>query len=545
MLFTDLVTASAELAATRSRKTKIAVLASVLRAAEPGELPAVIAYLTGQTAQDRLGAGWRTLADLAVEPAAAPAVSVAEVDVALTEVAAAAGAGSVKRRAEVLTALFSRLTRAEQEFVFRLVTGELRQGALEGVMVDAIAAAAEVEADQVRRAFMLSGRLPVTGQAALTGGAAALAEFGLELGRPVRPMLASPAESLEEAVTEHGNAIVEYKMDGARIQVHRRGSEVHVYTRTLREITGSVAELVELVRSLPCESVVLDGETLALTDDGRPRPFQETMSRFGSTRDEQVRALLLRPYFFDCLHLDGVDLLDAPLSERNEALRRVAGEHVIPGSVRPESPAAVLEAAMDAGHEGVMVKDLDSIYAAGRRGRAWLKVKPVHTIDLVVLAAEWGHGRRTGKLSNLHLGARDPDGGPPIMVGKTFKGLTDELLAWQTERFQEIETHRDRWTVHVRPEMVVEIELDGAQVSTRYPGGLALRFARVVRYRPDKDPGEADTIDTVRGLLRGSRPAVEPGPAEPTAAEGQSAAHPGPAGRTAPEAQPGSEEASG
>ncbi|MBB4688481.1 ATP-dependent DNA ligase [Amycolatopsis jiangsuensis] len=505
MLLTDLVTASAELTATRSRKAKIAVLAGVLRAAAPAELPAVIAYLTGQTAQDRLGAGWRTLAELAVPPASEPAVEVGELDAALTEVAAATGAGSVKRRAEVLTALFARLTRAEQEFVVRLVTGELRQGALEGVMVEAVAVAAEVGLEQVRRAFMLSGRLPVTGHAALTGGADALARFRLAIGRPVRPMLASPAESLDEAAAEHRHALVEYKMDGARIQVHRQGTDVHVYTRTLREITSSVAELVELVRSLPCESVVLDGETLALSDDGRPRPFQETMSRFGSTREEQVRALLLRPYFFDCLHLDGVDLLDAPLSERNAALRRVAGPHVIPGEVEPADPAAVLEGSMAAGHEGVMVKDLDSVYAAGRRGRAWLKVKPVHTIDLVVLAAEWGHGRRTGKLSNLHLGARDPDGGPPIMVGKTFKGLTDELLAWQTERLQEIETHRDRWTVYVRPELVVEIELDGAQVSTRYPGGLALRFARVVRYRPDKEPAEADTIDTIRSLLRGDR----------------------------------------
>jgi DNA ligase-1 len=292
-------------------------------------------------------------------------------------------------------------------------------------------------------------------------------------------------------------------MDGARIQVHRDGDEIHVYTRTLREITGSVTELVELVRAMPCESVVLDGETLALTDDGRPRPFQETMSRFGSTREEQVRALLLRPYFFDCLHLDGVDMLDAPLSERNAALLKVAAGHVIPGEAEPADAAHVLAEAMAAGHEGVVVKALDSPYAAGRRGRAWLKVKPVHTIDLVVLAAEWGHGRRTGTLSNLHLGARDPDGGPPIMVGKTFKGLTDELLTWQTARLQEIEAQRTDWTVYVRPELVVEIELDGVQASTRYPGGIALRFARVVRYRPDKEAADADTIDTVRGLLKG------------------------------------------
>ncbi len=502
MLLSAVVTASAELAATRSRKAKIATLAAVLRAAGELELPAVIGFLTGQPTQGRIGTGWRTLAALDAAPAAEPSLTVAEVDTAFDTVGAASGSGSVKLRAETLRALLTKMTKEEQEFLFRLLTGELRQGALEGIMVDAIAAASEIPAEDVRRAFMLSGQLPVTGLAAMTGGRERLAEFKLALGTPIRPMLASPAESLDEAIAEHAEMLVEYKMDGARIQVHREGDEVHIYTRTLREITGSVGELVDLVRSLPCTSVVLDGETLALTDDGRPRPFQETMSRFGSSREEQVKALLLRPYFFDCLHLDGVDLLDAPLSERNAALHRVAGEHVIPGELRPASAEGVLEAAMAAGHEGVMVKDLASPYAAGRRGRAWLKVKPVHTIDLIVLAAEWGHGRRTGTLSNLHLGARDPDGGPPIMVGKTFKGMTDELLAWQTKTFQEIETHRTDWAVHVRPELVVEIELDGAQVSTRYPGGLALRFARVVRYRPDKEAADADTIDTVRGLLK-------------------------------------------
>ncbi|AGM09470.1 ATP-dependent DNA ligase [Amycolatopsis keratiniphila] len=502
MLLSAVVTASAELAATRSRKAKIATLAAVLRAADELELPAVIGFLTGQPTQGRIGTGWRTLAALDAAPAAEPSLTVAEVDTAFDTVGAASGSGSVKLRAETLRALLTKMTKEEQEFLFRLLTGELRQGALEGIMVDAIAAASEIPAEDVRRAFMLSGQLPVTGLAAMTGGRERLAEFKLALGTPIRPMLASPAESLDEAIAEHAEMLVEYKMDGARIQVHREGDEVHIYTRTLREITGSVGELVDLVRSLPCTSVVLDGETLALTDDGRPRPFQETMSRFGSSREEQVKALLLRPYFFDCLHLDGVDLLDAPLSERNAALHRVAGEHVIPGELRPASADGVLEAAMAAGHEGVMVKDLASPYAAGRRGRAWLKVKPVHTIDLIVLAAEWGHGRRTGTLSNLHLGARDPDGGPPIMVGKTFKGMTDELLAWQTKTFQEIETHRTDWAVHVRPELVVEIELDGAQVSTRYPGGLALRFARVVRYRPDKEAADADTIDTVRGLLK-------------------------------------------
>ncbi|WP_091290464.1 ATP-dependent DNA ligase [Amycolatopsis xylanica] len=504
MLLTDVVSASAAIAATRSRKTKVEVIAGVLRAADAAELPAVTAILTGQIRQGRIGTGWRTLAELGVTPAQEASLTIGEVDAALAELSVTAGAGSAKRRAEVLGELFGRATSEEQDFLFRLITGELRQGALEGVMVDAVAAAAGVAVDVVRRAFMLSGELPVTAEAAINGGEAELAEFRLRLGRPIRPMLASPAESMDEAVAEHEGKIVEYKMDGARIQVHRDGDEIHIYTRTLREITGSVAELVELVRALPCESVVLDGETLALTDDGRPRPFQETQSRFGSTREEQVRALLLRPYFFDCLHLDGVDLLDAPLAERNVALRKVAGEHVIPGEINPPDPQRVLDDAMTAGHEGVMVKALDSPYAAGRRGRAWLKVKPVHTIDLVVLGAEWGHGRRTGTLSNLHLGARDPDGGPPIMVGKTFKGMTDELLAWQTTRFQEIETSRTDWVVHVRPELVVEIELDGAQASTRYPGGVALRFARVVRYRPDKDPADADTIDTVRSLLKGT-----------------------------------------
>lgn len=462
-----------------------------------------MAFLTGTLRQGRIGTGWRTLSELRVPPAKEPRLTVADVDTTLDTVAGLSGSGSAARRAEALSMLLGGATRAEQDFLFRLLTGELRQGALEGVMVEAIASAASVPSEAVRRAFMLSGRLPATASAALRGGVAALAEFRLELGRPVRPMLASPAESLADAVAELGTVLVEYKMDGARIQVHKSGDEVHVFTRTLRDITAHVGDLTELVRALPCTSAVLDGETLALTDEGRPRPFQETMSRFGSTREEQVKALLLRPYFFDCLHLDGIDLLDAPLRERNGALREVAGEYLMPGTLEPGDPEPILAASLETGHEGVVVKALDSPYAAGRRGKAWLKVKPVHTLDLVVLAAEWGHGRRSGYLSNLHLGARDPDGGPPIMVGKTFKGLTDELLAWQTREFPLIESHRDDWTVHLRPELVVEIELDGVQTSTRYPGGVALRFARVLRYRPDKDAAEADTIDAVRAMLRG------------------------------------------
>ena len=504
VLFSDVVHASAAVAATRSRLAKVDSLAGALRAADLGtEIPAVVGFLVGQPRQGRIGTGWRTLAKLDVSHADAPTLTVAEVDAALTELAALTGSGSSNARAGLLVDLLNRATRDEHDFLFRLLTGELRQGALEGVMVDAVARAADVPGEDVRRAFMLSGSLGATATAALTGGVAALHAFRLRLGTPLRPMLASPAESVADAVAELGDVSVEYKLDGARIQVHREGDDVHVYTRTLREITASVPELVAMVRALPVHSVVLDGETLSLDPDGKPRPFQETMSRFGATTTP--REELLRPYFFDCLHLDGTDLLDVPLRERTVALRKAAGDYLIPGRHSPDATEAaeVLDAALAAGHEGVVVKSLDAPYAAGRRGKAWQKVKPVHTLDLVVLAAEWGHGRRTGFLSNLHLGARDPDGGPPIMVGKTFKGLTDELLAWQTEEFPKHESRRTDWTVYLRPELVVEIELDGVQVSTRYPGGVALRFARVVRYRPDKEPGDADTIDAVRSMLPG------------------------------------------
>lgn len=499
-----IVDTSRAVAATRSRKIKIEALRALLvevEIDEIDEIEPVVSWLSGELPQGRIGVGWRTLADLDVAPAVEPTLTVAEFDAAISEIASTAGAGSAARRTALLTSLFGRCTETERRFLIGLVTGELRQGALEGIMVDAVAAAAQLPQAPVRRAFMLSGRLPATAVAALRGGTDALDAFSLEIGRPVRPMLASPAESLLAAWTTLGGDVsVEYKLDGARIQVHRSGDAVHIYTRTLREITAGVPELVDLVRALPCESVVLDGETLALDDGGRPRPFQETMSRFGA---ESANELLLQPYFFDCLHLDGVDLLDAPLADRLEALEKVAGGHRIPSLVRPDADAASahFDAALEAGHEGVMLKALDAPYAAGRRGKSWQKVKPEHTLDLVVLGAEWGYGRRTGYLSNLHLGARDPDGGDPIMVGKTFKGLTDELLRWQTEEFPSYERARDRHAVFLRPELVVEIELDGVQTSTRYPGGVAMRFARVLRYRPDKDASEADTIDAVRALL--------------------------------------------
>jgi DNA ligase-1 len=504
VLFADVVATSSAVAATRSRLTKVAALAGLLRLAQgPAQVHTVVAFLAGTPRQGRIGAGWRTLVDLDVPPAPQPSLTVEQVDQALDDVSRTSGKGSLARRAELLGGLFGAATAAEQRFLLHLLTGELRQGALEGVMLDAISTASGVAGEAVRRAFMLSGRLPQTASAALRGGEQALAGIGLELGRPVRPMLASPAQSLADALAELGSCAVEYKVDGARVQVHKAGDQVHIYTRTLREITGSVPELVALVRGLSCRQLVLDGETLALSDDGRPRPFQETMSRFGAT---SARDLLLHPYFFDCLHLDGEDLIDRPLRERNLALRAAVGELVMPGTLDPDPARAgeVLDAALDAGHEGVLVKSLESTYQTGRRGKAWQKVKPVHTLDLVVLAAEWGHGRRAGYLSNLHLGARDPDGGPPIMVGKTFKGMTDELLAWQTTEFPRYEVSRTDWVVHLHPRLCVEIALDGVQVSHRYPGGVALRFARVVRYRPDKEPADADTIDTVRAMLPSS-----------------------------------------
>jgi DNA ligase-1 len=512
VLLADVVATSAQVAATRSRTAKTAAIAALLRRAGAGEIEPVTAWLAGEPRQGSLGVGWRTLAKLTSEPAAVPSLTVAAVDDTLTELAGTTGPGSTARRTDALTGLLSAATGDEQRFLLRLLTGELRQGALEGVVLDAVATAAGVPGAVVRRAFMLSGRLPETAATALTGGIAALGAVRLQVGRPVQPMLASPGASLDDALADLGTGVtVEYKLDGARIQVHRDGDAVRVWTRSLREITDRVPEVVERVRALPCHTAVLDGETLALDDDGRPRAFQDTMSRFGS---DSAAEIMLSPFLFDLLHLDGRDLLDEPLEVRLEALAGLLADEAhaalrMPGvrEPSPEQAAEVLESALAAGHEGVVVKALDAPYAAGRRGRGWQKVKPVHTLDLVVIGAEWGYGRRTGKLSNIHLGARDPDGGEPVMVGKTFKGMTDQLLEWQTSTFPEHARERPAWGVLLRPELVVEIALDGVQRSPRYPGGVALRFARVVRYRPDKSPAEADTIDTVRALLAGAVPA--------------------------------------
>ena len=511
MLLHELVTATDAVASTSSRLAKVAALSDALRLLDPDEVGPAIGFLTASPRQGRLGVGWRSLSNLAVTHADEPTLTVGDVDAALDRLAGADGPGSVAARTAALDALARSATAQEWDFLARVMLGELRTGVLEGVLLDAVAKASDRDAATVRRAAMLSGDLGATARIALTGTPEELAAVGLEVGRGVLPMLASTAGSATEALeTLGGAASVEYKLDGARIQVHRDGEDVRVFTRSLADITHRVPEIVKAVRALPADRVILDGETLSLDEDGGPRPFQDTMARFGSLGADDAAAVVLRPWFFDILHLDGRDLIDEPLSTRLAMLDSAVGDARMPGIVTEDATRAeeFSREALAAGHEGVMVKALDAPYAAGRRGKSWLKVKPVLTYDLVVLAVEWGSGRRTGQLSNLHLGARDPDGafGEPggfVMVGKTFKGLTDATLRWQTEYFPTIETHRSSYAVHVRPETVVEIAIDGVQRSSRYPGGVALRFARVKGYRPDKRADEADTIETLRGLLRG------------------------------------------
>lgn len=507
MLLHEVVDAASQVAATRSRLAKVRILADLLRRMPVDELAPAVGFLVGKARQGRVGVGYRRVASMLGEPATASTLEIADVDTLMDDLLAATGAGSDATRVAVLRAVSSRATAEEQDFVVRVLLGEMRTGALEGILVDAIAAAAEVPSAVVRRAVMLSGDLGATARLALTGGEPALQEVGLVVGTPVLPMLASTAATVADAVEVTGLASVEYKLDGARIQVHRRGDDIRVFTRTLADITHRVPEVVDTVRGFAVQDVILDGETLSLGEDGTPRPFQETMSRFGA---DAPREQLLRPWFFDILHLDGRDLIDEPLFDRQQALAAVVGEHRVTGMVTadPIVAEALSREALAAGHEGVVVKAVDSPYAAGRRGKSWVKVKPVHTYDLVVLGVEWGSGRREGWLSNLHLGALDPDGafgeaGGFVMVGKTFKGLTDELLRWQTERFLQLETRRTASTVFVEPVVVVEIAIDGVQRSTRYPGGIALRFARVKRYRDDKLVSDADTIGALRALLPG------------------------------------------
>src|SRR5829696_6066671 len=495
---------STAVAASSARLAKVERLAACLRRLEPGEVHPAVAFLSGELRQRQIGVGWAALRD-APGPAPTPSLTMTEVDAAFERIGRLAGPGSQAERRRLVAELFGRATAAEQRFLVGLLSGELRQGALEGVMAEAIARAAGVPGAEVRRALMLRGALGPVAEAALATGVPGLRQFRLEVGRPLQPMLASTAPSVQAAMDKVGEAAVEWKLDGARVQVHRAGTDVAVFTRTLDDITARVPEVVAAALTLPVAAAVLDGEVIALQPGGRPHPFQVTASRVGSRLEvERLAATLpLTAFLFDLLHLDGRDLLDQPGAERHAALAAVVPEPLrIPRTVTadPAAAAAFLDDTLARGHEGVMVKSLAATWEAGRHGAGWLKVKPVHTLDLVVLAAEWGHGRRKGWLSNLHLGARDPDGGF-VMLGKTFKGLTDKLLTWQTERLLELaDGPSDGWVVRVRPELVVEIAFDGLQTSPRYPSGLALRFARVVRYRPDKRPSEADTIQRVRAL---------------------------------------------
>lgn len=492
--------------ATSSRLTKVAHIADLLRGAttDPELVATVVSWLSGELRQRQIGVGWAALRSLP-PPAPDPTLTVGRVDATFTEIGAVAGKGSQARRAALLTGLFAAATETEQTFLVRLLGGELRQGALIGIMTDAVAKAAGLPAAVVQRAAMLGGELPAVAAAALTGGS--LDAFTLQVGRPVGPMLAQTATDVAGALERHdGTTIFEAKLDGARVQIHRRGDNVTVYTRSLDDVTGRLPEVVEATLALPVTDLIADGEAIALRPDNRPHRFQVTASRFGrsvdvaAARDKQP----LSVFFFDILHRDGADLLDAPTSERLAALDElVPAPHRVDRLVTSDADAgaAFLDATLAAGHEGVMAKAPAAPYQAGRRGAGWLKIKPVHTLDLVVLAVEWGSGRRRGKLSNIHLGARDPESGRFVMVGKTFKGMTDSMLEWQTQRFTELATDgTDGYVVQVRPEQVVEIALDGVQGSSRYPGGVALRFARVVRYRDDKSPAEADTIDAVRAM---------------------------------------------
>jgi len=504
-LLAHLVGASQRVSAASARTAKVRELADFLKALPPDEIETAVHYLSGDIPQGRIGIGYSALRALSSKtPEGAETLSIAEIDRALSMIDEARGAGSAARRSELLQALCSRATPSELTFLVRLLTGELRQGALAGVMTDAVAAVAGLPAVQVRRAAMYSHSLGAVARAALLEGAAGLEKFKLELFTPVAPMLAQTAADVGEALAElQGEAAFEWKMDGARIQVHKVADDVRVYTRGMNEVTESVPDIAELARGFPKRTLVLDGEAIVFDSSERPRPFQITMRRFGRRLNvAQLRAELpIRAYYFDCLSMDGRTIADLPARERFDALAEcVPATSRIPRLITSCEPAAraFYEAALAAGHEGLMAKSLQAPYEAGNRGASWLKIKRAHTLDLVVLAAEWGHGRRAGKLSNLHLGAFDPGAQTYVMLGKTFKGLTDALLEWQTKEFLARETHRDSGTVYVRPELVVEVAFSDLQASTRYPGGLALRLARVKRYRDDKRAEDADSMESVR-----------------------------------------------
>jgi DNA ligase-1 len=510
-LLAELVSTSSRVSGTSSRLAKVREIASLLARVSREEIGIAVSYLAGELPQGRIGIGYATLQSAAASAGQAreqPSLTVGQTDRYVAELAAMRGGGSAARRSAALGDLFARATAEERTFLLRLLVGELRQGALAGVMIDAIAAASGVLVTDVRRATMYAGSLSGVAAVAMTEGAAALGRFQLQLFSPVAPMLAQTAADVDEALKKLGGneIVVESKLDGARVQAHKEGELVRLYTRTLNEVTDALPEIVAAVRALPAQALVLDGEAIAHDRSGRPHPFQITMRRFG--RRLEVEKLLtelpVRAYFFDCLRVDDRSVADRPLRERSQALAAAIPEALrVPRLITSsaQEARAFYEAALAAGHEGVMAKSLDSPYEAGNRGASWLKIKRAHTLDLVVLAAEWGHGRRTGKLSNLHLGALDRATGGYVMLGKTFKGLTDAILEWQTRELLARETHRDRWTVYVRPELVVEIAFSDLQASSRYPGGMALRLARVKRYRDDKRAEDADDMEAVRKIF--------------------------------------------
>ncbi|MFN7992779.1 MAG: ATP-dependent DNA ligase [Bryobacteraceae bacterium] len=506
MLLANVVETSRRVTETSRRLEKIDLLATLLRQLAADEVEIATGFLSGSARQGRIGVGYATLRDSAAPAAEQPSLEVREVDRALEALTTVSGRGSEQQKRALLHSMFERATAAEQEFLRGLLVGEIRQGALEGIMLEALAKAAGVDSGRLRRAVMLAGDIGWVAKSLFENGPAALDQYDVQLFRPVQPMLAQTAEDVEAALGELGGpAALEYKFDGARVQVHRSGDDVRVFTRRLNEVTAAVPEIVQAVRALPAQKLILDGEVLSLMPDGRPQPFQVTMRRFGRKLDlDRIRAELpLSPFWFDLLYFNGQSLLDEAQSRRFQALRELSPpDTLVPHTLTadPEQAADFLRQALDSGHEGIMAKETGSAYAAGARGQSWLKIKKVHTLDLVVLAAEWGNGRRKGWLSNLHLGARDLEKGGFAMLGKTFKGLTDETLAWQTAEFLKIETARDAYTVYVEPKMVVEIAFGDIQISPRYPSGLALRFARVKRYRPDKSASQADTFQTVQQL---------------------------------------------
>ena len=505
MLLAQLVETSRQVAETSKRLQKIDLLATLLKQLSPDEVEVAVAFLSGDTRQGRIGIGYAAFRDPVGETVQTPTLQILDVDHTLDSIREVSGKGAENKRRDLLNSLFSRATEQERHFLVRLFVGELRQGALEGIMLEALARAAGLQPGPVRRAAMMAGNTPAVARAVLEKGEAGLSQYDIQLFRPVQPMLAQSAEDVEGALGDLGEAALEYKFDGARVQLHKSGEDIIVYTRRLNDVTSAVPELVEAARKLPAKDLILDGEVLSLDAQGRPQPFQVTMRRFGRKLDvERIREELpLVPFWFDLLYLNGAPVIDEPQSRRFEALRElVPAGALVPHATTGNASEAeqFLRGALEHGHEGIMAKATTAAYAAGARGQSWLKIKQARTLDLVILAAEWGNGRRQGWLSNLHLGARDTEKGGFAMLGKTFKGLTDEMLAWQTQAFLKLEIARDKYTVYLDPRIVAEIAFNEIQVSPRYASGLALRFARVKRYRPDKSASEADTFQTVQKL---------------------------------------------